>query len=66
MTEGQLRSYLYRDWVGGWHSYTVNAIAQSPVLRALIRKRPKEWPLLDPLVADYDAAHAPHAQQRPG
>ena len=57
MTERQLQSYLYRDWVGGWHDFTVKAVSESPALRALIRRRPKEWPLLEPLVADYDSAH---------
>lgn len=57
MTEQQLRSYLYRDRVGGWHDFVAKAIEQSPVLRSTIRSRPTEWPLLDPLVAGHDAAH---------
>lgn len=57
MTEAQLGSFLSRKQVGGWRAFAADAIGQSPVLRTLIRRRPTEWPLLDPLVADYDSAH---------
>ncbi|HEU0195156.1 MAG TPA: hypothetical protein VFQ71_13210 [Gaiellales bacterium] len=58
MTETQLESFpvIYANWVGGWHAFTVNAIAASPALRALIRSRPKEWPMLDPILADHRPA----------
>lgn len=63
-TEVQLRSLpaIYDNWAGGWREYSANAVAESPVLRALIRNRPNEWPTLDPLLADYDAGHAQAAQ----
>jgi hypothetical protein len=62
MTERQLRSYVYRDWVGGWGDFTASAVAASPVLRALVRSRPNEWPLLERFVAEFDSAHPQPAQ----
>jgi hypothetical protein len=59
MTERQLGSFptLFPEWMGGWHDFSMDALGSSPVLRALIRSRPNEWSLLDPLLADYDQAH---------
>jgi hypothetical protein len=58
-TEAQLRSLpaIYANWTGGWREFSANAVSQSPVLRALIRSRPIEWPMLYPLLVEHDGQH---------
>jgi hypothetical protein len=66
MTETQLGPYLYREWIGGWHEFAVKSVADSPALRSLIRRRPMEWPMLDPLVAAYEAEHPAEVSPQDG
>ncbi len=67
-TEAQLRSLpaIYANWTGGWRAFSANAVAESPVLRGLIRTRPTEWPTLYPLLTEYQAARASEAPAASG
>jgi len=58
-TEAQLGPLpeIYSNWTGGWQQYGRNAVAGSPALRSLVRRRPNEWPTLDPLLTAYDVTH---------
>jgi hypothetical protein len=45
------------DFAGHWVGYATSMIERSEPLRSIIRANPGLWLSLEPLLADYDAAH---------